>query len=74
MGSIGAVNNELLRDGVRLNNDVLHENFLVTNLKGFPSLSLVPREFDLLGGLALLSDDNNGSMVSNFVNEDSRLY
>ena len=67
------VNHELLGDAVGLNDDILNDQLLVGNLELVPSVSLVPRNLNLVDGNLLFGNGNDSSMIADFVNIRTRL-
>ena len=67
MFRVGAVDHELLRNAVRLDDDVVDEDFAVRDGELVPSLALIPREFDEVGCDSLSSDDDESTVITNLV-------
>mmetsp|Transcript_25739 Transcript_25739/g.32040 ORF Transcript_25739/g.32040 Transcript_25739/m.32040 type:complete len:286 (-) Transcript_25739:1075-1932(-) len=67
MRGIGTVDHELLGDAVGLDNDIFDVEIALGDLQRFPSLTLVPREFNEVSGAVLASDHKKGTVVANLV-------
>jgi hypothetical protein len=64
---LGTVDDKLLRDRQRLYNDVGDDDVLVRDLELVPRLALVIGVQDLVGGHAMLGQDNEASMVPDLI-------
>ena len=67
MFRVGAVDHELLRNAVRLDDDVVDEDFAVRDGELVPTLALIPREFNEVGCDSLSSNDNESTVIANLV-------
>ena len=63
----GPVDHKLLRDRQRLYDDVGHDDVLVRDLKFMPGLALVVRVQYLIGGHAMLGQNDKASMIADFI-------
>ena len=63
----GPVDHKLLRDRQRLYDDVGHDDVLVRDLEFMPRLALVVRVQDLIGGHAMLGQNDQASMITDFI-------
>ena len=68
---VGTVDHELLGDAVRLDNDVVNEDFAVGDHERIPSLALVPREFDEVSGSIFARNNEKSAVVADFVDVDA---
>ena len=64
---LGTVDDKLLRDRQRLYNDVGDDDVLVRDLELVPRFALVVGVQDLVGGHAMLGQDNEASMVPDLI-------
>ena len=65
--SVSAEDNELLRDTVWLNNDLVNVDWMLRDVKNIPCLAFVPGELNVIYRLIGVSDDDDRSMVSNLI-------
>jgi hypothetical protein len=64
---VEAVQDKLLGQAVGLNNDVLHPEWLFTDLEVGPSCTLIPTELDTINWLLVVSNDNERAVVTDLV-------
>lgn len=70
--SIRPIHHKLLRDTVRLNNNVLDHQLFVCDLEFFPSCTLVPADFNLVNRHLLLCNRNNATVIPDFIDPAAR--
>ena len=65
---VSAINHELLRDAVWLDDDVLNKDWLLRDFEASPALSFIPTVFNEGGGLVFACNDNDCTVVTDLVN------